>query len=76
MIHNYETSNDELLPCPFCGGEPIWYLKGNAERIGYKRIITIKCPQCRATQETGVLYLSTEAGCEAAVKNWNTRIKL
>lgn len=73
MIHNYEDTNDELLPCPFCGEKPIWWLKGNPDLMGRKRVITIKCPNCRTTQETGVLTLSTEAGCELAVEKWNKR---
>lgn len=74
MIHNYDETNSDLLPCPFCGSVPIWYLKGNAELIGCKRVITIKCPNCRAQQETAVLRLSTDMGCEIAVKKWNARI--
>ena len=72
-IHNYDTVNKELLPCPFCGEKPIWYLKGNAEAVGKKRLIVIECPNCRTRQETGVLRLSTQVGCELAETKWNLR---
>ena len=73
MIHNYEDTNDELLPCPFCGEKPIWWLKGNADLVGHKRVITIKCPNCRTTQETGIIHSTTDLGCEIAITKWNAR---
>lgn len=72
-IHNGDSYNANLLPCPFCGEKPIWYLKGNAEDIMKKRVITVKCPCCGTTQETAVLRLSTKMGCLMAETKWNLR---
>lgn len=72
-IHNGDSYNVNLLPCPFCGEKPIWYLKGNAEAVGKRRVITIKCPMCGTTQETAVLKLPTKMGCIMAETKWNMR---
>lgn len=72
MIHNYKDTCEELKPCPFCGGTPIWYLKGND--YTKKRTIVVKCPDCGTTQELGLVHLTTEWGCEKAIENWNRRI--
>ena len=72
-IHNNEAANENLLPCPFCGEKPVWYLKGSAEEIGRRRVITIKCPCCGTTQETAVLKLPTKMGCLMAETKWNMR---
>lgn len=73
-IHNYKSTNEELLNCPFCGGRPIWYLKGNANLQGHKRVVIVHCPSCGATQETAVLKLSTIFACAKAIAKWNSRI--
>lgn len=73
MIHNNDSYNERLLPCPFCGEKPIWYLEGDAELVGKKRLIVIKCPNCDTRQETAVLHLSTKIGCLVAETKWNTR---
>ena len=72
-ISNNDSYNDRLLPCPFCGEKPIWFLKGYAEAIMKRRVITIKCPCCGTTQETAVLKLPTEMGCLMAETKWNRR---
>ena len=74
-IHNGDSVNERLLPCPFCGEKPIWYLKGSAEDIGKRRVITVKCPCCGTIQETAVLKLPTKMGCLMAETKWNARSK-
>lgn len=74
-ITNNDSYNDNLLPCPFCGEKPIWYLKGYADAIMKRRVIVVKCPYCRTTQETAVLKLSTETGCLMAEIKWNRRVE-
>ncbi len=75
-ISNQDSYNVNLLPCPFCGEKPIWYLKGYAEDIMKKRVIIIKCPMCGTTQETAVLKLPTKMGCLMAETKWNMRTKI
>lgn len=72
-IHNGDSTNDNLLPCPFCGDKPIWYLKGYSDAINKKRTIVVRCPTCGTTQETAVLKLSTQMGCLMAEGKWNLR---
>lgn len=72
-IHNYESRNEELMNCPFCGEKPVWYLKGNADAVGHKRIVVLHCPACGATQETAVLKLPTKWACTDAIAKWNMR---
>lgn len=72
-IHNHEATNNNLLPCPFCGEKPVWYLKGSVGDVGRRRVITIKCPCCGARQETAILKLPTKMGCIMAESKWNLR---
>lgn len=51
--------NDELKPCPFCGGE------ARLERIPNRSFI-VRCPKCGAKTP----YWSWSA---AAIKTWNKR---
>ena len=57
---NSERTNDELLPCPFCGGEA--------------RIITaageswVLCDECKATTEA-------HTSRQIAIAAWNRRAK-
>lgn len=75
-IHNYQSENEELEKCPFCGEKPVWYLKGNADMIGTKRTVVVHCPTCGTTQETSVLKLPTKFACMQAVAKWNMRTKM
>lgn len=72
-IQNYKSTSEELLNCPFCGDKPEWYLKGNADMIGHKRTVVVRCPTCGTTQETGVLHFPTKWACLQAVNKWNMR---
>ena len=73
-IHNYETTNDNLLPCPFCGEQkPLWYLKGQADAINKQRTIVVKCPTCGTEQRTSVFRLPLKFGCISAEAKWNLR---
>ena len=61
-----------LLPCPFCGSDPIVSHIGNNHTK--KRSIEIKCPCCRihrkdSTLRFGFMWLEL-----SAAKNWNRRV--
>lgn len=72
-IHNYDTKYEGLKPCPFCGSQPIWHLKGND--VTPSRTVVIKCPNCRAKMEMSARYWwdSVELA-EHILEKWNKRI--
>lgn len=73
-IHNYDSTNNRLLPCPFCGSAPIWHLIGNESTRSQK--IVVKCPKCRIQRTDAILNgrgHTTEWLKEVAIKNWNQR---
>lgn len=51
----------KLLPCPFCGGEPL-----DAMKCAAPALWRISCKNCDAAP-------SSSFGKEAAIKKWNTR---
>ena len=73
-IYNYDTELPELLECPFCGGKPIAYLKGNEHTK--RRSITIKCPKCLVERTTGAITQSTDWLEGKAIQLWNNRYLL
>lgn len=73
MIYNYDTTSDELKPCPFCGGTPMWHIKGNLY-VG-RRTLVVKCSRCGAEQRTAALKFSTEWLMQKAKEKWNNRTK-
>lgn len=54
------TDKPELLPCPFCGGEPKEY-----DQIGYS---SVKCDNCKFS-----IKRKAEDGAPYAVELWNRR---
>lgn len=73
-VQNYESTNNKLLHCPFCGSTPIWYLVGN--RFTRSQKIVVKCPKCRVQRTDAISNgsgLTTEWLEEVAIKNWNQR---
>ena len=70
---------EELLPCPFCGGEP--FLEKKHRAIIDKqptRVCYVRCTQCGARQGWIDVrdYGKTSSSYEAvlkAVENWNMR---
>ena len=70
-IHNYDSENPDLKPCPFCGNTPVWHLKGNA--YSAKRLSIVKCPNCGVEMKVAALRNSTEWLIETTVNKWNNR---
>ncbi len=65
------TRKIKLNNCPFCGGEPsVKHLGNDYTR---KRIIEIKCGDCRATKRNATLKYSFEWLEDVAIKDWNQR---
>ena len=64
----------ELLPCPFCGGEPTFIKIGN---VHTKMAVTVRCPKCRVerTDATPKAFNNSDHGwlLATAGKNWNKR---
>ena len=77
-IHNYDTELPELIDCPFCGGRPVAFLRGNTylNKMGKKVSITIKCPKCRIQRTDAAFMNSLEWLEEIAIKHWNNRVSL
>ena len=51
-----------LLPCPFCGTEPIWF----GEIIKNSQY-SLKCPECQ--------IIMTDDRRDKVVGRWNTRVE-
>jgi len=62
-----EIRRGDLLPCPFCGGEP------QLKQTG-KDKLTLKCLRCLVRFEQRVLRFSLEWLEDKMVENWNKRI--
>lgn len=73
MIHNYDTTSEELKPCPFCGGIPVWHIIGALSEG--KRTLIVKCQKCGTEQITVAIRLSTEWLMQTAKDKWNSRTK-
>jgi len=52
---------DELLPCPFCGGRAEYGRMGSL-----KKSCVIVCSECGCTLETGEIWMCGQ--------RWNTRV--
>ena len=71
---NHDTVSDKLLPCPFCGNQPIWYRIGNE----YSRLqkVVIKCEKCGIQRIDGICNNkrhTIEWLEDVAIKKWNQR---
>jgi len=73
-IHNYDTTLEELLDCPFCGSEPVAFLQGNEHTMRIK--ITVKCPRCLVQRTTGSIHGEIEWLEGKAIALWNNRTPL
>lgn len=67
-----ETIEIELLPCPFCGGEPKVQHYGNDRTK--RRSIVVKCSKCRVQREDATLRHDFAWIEKAAAENWNQRL--
>jgi hypothetical protein len=63
----------ELLPCPFCGGEAELYRVGNDHTKSQSAVISCKKPGCFGEQEVGVIRQSYEWAVQKVTEKWNTR---
>ena len=71
-IYNHDTTNPELKPCPFCGSEPIWHLKGND--VTPSRTVVIKCPHCGVEMKMGARMIwDTQTLATRIMEKWNNR---
>lgn len=61
----------ELLPCPFCGGDPVIKYIGNEHTK--KRRIEIKCSKCRVKRTDATIYNDFEYLERVASEQWNER---
>ena len=66
------TKEIELLNCPFCGTEPTIKYVGNEHTK--RRLIEIKCPECRIKRTDKALRHGFGFLEKAAVEAWNQRV--
>lgn len=70
-----------LKPCPFCGGEPISYIRAFGYGMGtYTEIHVIGCKQCNIQFEAESAYsvkngeiVTLRDGYKKCVEEWNRR---
>lgn len=66
-----------LLPCPFCGGEPVKSRASGDERDGYANCVSYTCKGCGCTRSakgiSGKGYADNTTVEERAFNAWNTR---
>lgn len=65
------TNTEELLPCPFCGGEAKKALIGND--YTKKRSVEVKCTQCFVKRVTAGIRSNHEQLNIWATEAWNKR---
>lgn len=71
-IYNFDTTNENLKNCPFCGGTPEWFLQGNDNTPS--RTVVIKCSYCNVRMAmSGRRWLSTELA-QRVMNKWNQRV--
>ena len=61
----------ELLPCPFCGGEPKFHTIGNDYTKTRKAVI--KCKNCMVKRTTAAITHDLEWCSRRAIEAWNKR---
>ena len=62
---------NELLPCPFCGGEAEIIREGN-DRTKKRRVV-VRCPDCRVERADAAIRQGMDWLEKIAIKNWNQR---
>jgi hypothetical protein len=69
-----ETREIELMPCPFCGGEPEAKHIGNEHPLyNKKRAIEVRCTKCRCQRTDGAIHQNFAWLEDVAQRNWNQR---
>lgn len=74
MVQNYDSTDERLKPCPFCGATPQWHRIGNEYTKSQK--IVVKCPRCRVQRTDAIInkHGHTLEWLEGiAIYNWNKR---
>ncbi len=62
---------DELLPCPFCGGEAELLFIGNGHTKS--RRVEVKCKKCRIKRTVGAIRHGSEWCAKISINEWNQR---
>ena len=74
---NYTDNNgrifqaNELLPCPFCGGDPVMLFIGNSHTKSRK--VEIKCKNCHVKRIDATIMHTHDWIAYCAINNWNQR---
>lgn len=63
---------DELLPCPFCGGEAVLTFMGND--YAKSRKVEVKCPNCRAKIINAGIRIKSKELAIYSINAWNKRV--
>lgn len=69
--NNHEL--DKLLPCPFCGGEPLLEFIGND--FTKNRKVEIKCQSCHIESVNATIRNNSKWVAEISINKWNKRVK-
>lgn len=61
----------DLLPCPFCGADPVLLHYGNDLRP--RRKVMVRCPKCRVGRADATIHQSFQWLESIAERHWNRR---
>lgn len=67
MVDRSSPVTAELLPCPFCGGKPIWQYNQGGQANNFEELRRLNCSEC---YRIDMPYWSQDIDC---IKQWNAR---
>lgn len=65
-------SDEDLKPCPFCGGSAVRKFTGNDYTKSRK--VTVSCKGCHCTMVVGAIRFSHEWCDKTVIEKWNNRV--
>lgn len=73
-MSNLLTPEDSILPCPFCGGEPVLIPYYSTHRGKRTEGFTIKCSSCVIKKDQMTMKYGLDWLRAVMITDWNKRV--